>query len=48
MMSGHLLAGLQRLEPLALSIVLYALGCVVLGVLFAPWWGLSGLRPGGD
>jgi O-antigen/teichoic acid export membrane protein len=43
MMSGHLLAGLQRLEPLALSIVLCALGCVVLGVLFAPWWGLSGV-----
>ncbi len=43
MMSGHLLAGVQRLEPLALSIVLCALGCVVLGVLFAPWWGLSGV-----
>jgi len=34
---------LQRLEPLALSIVLCALGCVVFGVIFAPWWGLSGV-----
>src|SRR6266436_1005058 len=43
MMSGHLLTGVERLEPLALSIVLCAIGCVVLGVLFAPWWGLSGV-----
>jgi O-antigen/teichoic acid export membrane protein len=43
MMSGQLLTGVERLEPLALSIVLCALGCVVFGVLFAPWWGLSGV-----
>ena len=43
MMAGQLLCGLERLEPLALSIVLCAIGCVVLGVLFAPWWGLSGV-----
>jgi O-antigen/teichoic acid export membrane protein len=42
-MSVQLLTGLQRLEPLALSTVLCAIGCVVLGVLFAPWWGLSGV-----
>jgi O-antigen/teichoic acid export membrane protein len=43
MMPGQLLTGVERLEPLALSIVLCALGCVVFGVLFAPWWGLSGV-----
>jgi O-antigen/teichoic acid export membrane protein len=43
MMPGHLLTGVERLEPLALSIILCALGCIVLGVLFAPWWGLSGV-----
>jgi O-antigen/teichoic acid export membrane protein len=43
MMSGQLLCGVERLNPLALSIVLCALGCVGLGVLFAPWWGLSGV-----
>jgi O-antigen/teichoic acid export membrane protein len=43
MMSGQLLTGVERLEPLTLSIVLCALGCVVFGVLFAPWWGLSGV-----
>jgi O-antigen/teichoic acid export membrane protein len=43
MVAGVLLTGVERLEPLALSIVLCALGCVVLGVLFAPWWGLGGI-----
>jgi O-antigen/teichoic acid export membrane protein len=43
MTAGQLLCGLERLEPLALSLVLCALGCVVLGILFAPWWGLSGV-----
>jgi O-antigen/teichoic acid export membrane protein len=43
MMSGVLLTGVEQLGPLAVSIVLCALGCVVLGVLFAPWWGLSGV-----
>jgi O-antigen/teichoic acid export membrane protein len=43
MMPGHLLTSVERLEPLALSIVLCAIGCVVLGILFAPWWGLSGV-----
>jgi O-antigen/teichoic acid export membrane protein len=43
MMAGQLLCGVERLEPLALSLILCALGCVVLGVLFVPWWGLSGV-----
>lgn len=43
MMSGQLLCGVERLEPMALSLVLCAIGCVLLGLLFAPWWGLSGV-----
>ena len=43
MMAGQLLCGIQRLEPLAICLVLCALGCVGLGVLFAPRWGLSGV-----
>jgi O-antigen/teichoic acid export membrane protein len=43
MMAGQVLCGVERLEPLALSLVLCSLGCVALGVLFAPWWGLSGV-----
>jgi O-antigen/teichoic acid export membrane protein len=43
MMPGHLLCGVQRLEPLTVSIVLCAVGCVALGIAFAPWWGLSGI-----
>jgi O-antigen/teichoic acid export membrane protein len=43
MMPGHLLTGVERLEPLAVSIILCSIGCMVLGVLFAPWWGLSGV-----
>jgi O-antigen/teichoic acid export membrane protein len=43
MMAGQLLCGVERLEPLAICLVLSAIGCVGLGVLFAPWWGLSGV-----
>lgn len=43
MMAGQLLCGVERIEPLLLSVVLSAAGCVVLGILFAPWWGLSGV-----
>jgi hypothetical protein len=43
MMAGQLLCGVQRLEPLTVCIVLCAIGCVVLGIAFAPWWGLSGV-----
>ena len=42
-MSGMLLTGVERLEPLAVCITLGAFGCVGFGVLFTPWWGLSGL-----
>jgi O-antigen/teichoic acid export membrane protein len=43
MMAGTLLCGIEKLEPLTASIVLCAIGCVVFGVIFAPWWGLSGV-----
>jgi len=43
MMAGQLLSGVQRLEPLTLSLVLSAIGCVSLGIAFAPGWGLSGV-----
>jgi O-antigen/teichoic acid export membrane protein len=42
-MAQQLLCGVERVEPLLLSIVFCAIGCVVLGILFAPWWGLSGV-----
>jgi O-antigen/teichoic acid export membrane protein len=43
MTATQFLCGVERIEPLFLSIVLCAVGCVVLGVLFAHWWGLSGI-----
>jgi O-antigen/teichoic acid export membrane protein len=43
MMSGQMLCGVERLEPLVICLLLCAAGCVALGVLFAPWWGLSGI-----
>lgn len=43
MMSGQLLCGVERLEALTVSIVLCSIGCIVLGVLFAPRWGLAGV-----
>jgi O-antigen/teichoic acid export membrane protein len=43
MMAGQLLSGVERVEPLAVSIVLCAIGCVALGILFASWWGLNGV-----
>jgi O-antigen/teichoic acid export membrane protein len=43
MMAGQLLSGIERIETLLLSVVLCSFSCVVLGVLFASWWGLSGV-----
>jgi O-antigen/teichoic acid export membrane protein len=43
MMVGQLLCGIERVEPLVLCNVLCALGCVGFGVVFARWWGLSGV-----
>jgi O-antigen/teichoic acid export membrane protein len=42
-MAQQLLCGVERVEPLLFSIVFCAIGCVVLGILFAPWWGLGGV-----
>jgi O-antigen/teichoic acid export membrane protein len=42
-MPWQLQAGIERLEPLAVSLVLCSLGCVGLGIFFAPLWGLSGV-----
>jgi O-antigen/teichoic acid export membrane protein len=39
----QLLCGIERVEPVLLSIVSCASGCVVLGILFVSWWGLSGI-----
>ena len=43
MMASQLLCGVERIDALLLSMVLCSFGCVVLGVLFASWWGLSGV-----
>jgi O-antigen/teichoic acid export membrane protein len=43
MAAGQMLCGLERVEPLALSIVLCATGCVGLGIAFAPVWGVAGV-----
>ena len=43
MMTGQLLSGIERVETLLLSTVPCSLSCVVLGALFASWWGLSGV-----
>ncbi len=42
-MAQQLLCGVERVEPLLFAIVFCAIGCVVLGILFAPWWGLGGV-----
>lgn len=42
-MARQLLCGIEQIETLLLSIVLCSIGCMVLGVLFASCWGLSGV-----
>ena len=43
MSAGQLMCGMERVDALAISITLCALGVVGLGMLFAPWWGLTGV-----
>lgn len=43
MAAGQMMCGLERVEPLAVSIILCAIAVVGLSILFAPWWGLSGI-----
>ena len=42
-MTGQLLSGIERIDRLLLSVALCSIGCVGLGLLFASWWGLSGV-----
>jgi O-antigen/teichoic acid export membrane protein len=42
-MAGQMLCGVERPEPLAICLILCALGSVVPSVLLAPRWGLSGV-----
>jgi O-antigen/teichoic acid export membrane protein len=42
-MAGQLLSGIEQIETLLLSVIPCSFSCVVLGVLFASWWGLSGV-----
>jgi O-antigen/teichoic acid export membrane protein len=46
MTAGQLLTGLERVNPLAISIVLCALGVIGSGILLAPKWGLTGIAFG--
>ena len=42
-MTRQLLSGIEQIGALLLSVVLCSFGSVVFGVLFASWWGLSGV-----
>ena len=46
MTAGQLLTGLERVNPLAISIVLCAAGVIGSGILLAPKWGLTGIAFG--
>jgi O-antigen/teichoic acid export membrane protein len=43
MAAGQMMCGLERVDPLAISLTLCALSVIGLGILFAPWWGVSGV-----
>lgn len=43
MAPGQMLLGIERLNLLTLAIAACAVAVVSCGVLFAPWWGLSGI-----
>jgi hypothetical protein len=38
-----MMCGLERVNSLVLSLTLCAAAVVGLGIVFAPWWGLSGI-----
>jgi O-antigen/teichoic acid export membrane protein len=42
-MAQQFLCGIERIGPVLFSIVSCASGCVLFGILFASWWGLSGV-----
>jgi hypothetical protein len=43
MAAGQLMSGMERVDPLAISVTLCALGIIGFGIAFAPRWGLSGI-----
>jgi O-antigen/teichoic acid export membrane protein len=46
MAAGQMLAGLELVNPLAISVTLCALGVIGTAILFAPRWGLTGIAFG--
>ncbi len=43
MATGQLMTGVERVNPLAVSLALCAVGTIGFGILFAHWFGLSGV-----
>jgi O-antigen/teichoic acid export membrane protein len=46
MAAGQLLIGLERVNPLAISLVLCSLGVIGFGIALSPHWGLTGIAFG--
>jgi O-antigen/teichoic acid export membrane protein len=46
MAAGQMMIGLERVNPLAISLVLCALGVIVSGIALSPHWGLTGIAFG--
>ncbi|HTZ60830.1 MAG TPA: oligosaccharide flippase family protein [Acidobacteriaceae bacterium] len=46
MAAGQLMSGVERVDPLAISITLCAIGVVSSGILLSPRWGLTGIAFG--
>jgi O-antigen/teichoic acid export membrane protein len=46
MAAGQMMVGLERVNPLAISLVLCALGIIGFGIGLSPRWGLTGIAFG--
>jgi O-antigen/teichoic acid export membrane protein len=46
MAAGQMMVGLERVNPLAISLVLCALGIIGFGIVLSPRWGLTGIAFG--
>jgi O-antigen/teichoic acid export membrane protein len=46
MAAGQMMIGLERVNPLAISLVLCALGVIASGIALSPRWGLTGIAFG--
>jgi hypothetical protein len=46
MAAGQMMIGLERVDPLAISLVLCSLGVIGSGIALAPHWGLTGIAFG--